>query len=83
MGSSVWEYLWLLMHVTAEERDGNGAFAGIVAEGRPVPTSEIANDLRRSREATLANLEKLEAGAFILRSGAPGHAYRYKVRIPG
>jgi hypothetical protein len=37
--------------------------------------------LKRSREATLANLERLEAGNYISRSAAAGHAYSYRVRI--
>ncbi len=80
MGSSIWEYLWLRAHVTAE-RDFNGKSVGIVDNGRPVPTSRIATDLRRSREATLANMEKLAAGDYIDRSADAGHAYKYSVRI--
>lgn len=86
MGSSIWEYLWLLTHVTAMQLppDGNGLAIGIVDHGNPIPTSRIAADLQRSREATLANLERLEAGNYIQRSGAAGHAYRYRVQIrPG
>jgi hypothetical protein len=80
MGSSIWEYLWLRAHVTTE-RERNGQPVGIVNEGRPVPTSRIAADLNRSREATLANLERLEAGNYIERSAATGHAYDYRVLI--
>jgi biotin operon repressor len=54
---------------------------GIVDDGRPVSTSRIAADLRRSREATLANMEKLAGGNYIERSADVGHAYRYRVRI--
>ena len=81
MGSSVWEYLWLVAHVTAEDPDSNGKSVGIVEYGNPVPTSRIAADLQRSREATLANLERLEAGRYIKRSAAVGHAYDYRVRV--
>jgi hypothetical protein len=81
MGSSIWEYLWLRAHVTAENLDGNGKPVGVVDAGHPVPTSRIAAELRRSREATLANLERLEAGNYIERSAAIGHAYSYRVRI--
>jgi hypothetical protein len=81
MGSSIWEYLWLRAHVTTEDAAGNGKSVGIVEDGRPIPTSRIAADLSRSREATLANLEKLEAGNYLERSAAPGHAYRYRVLI--
>jgi hypothetical protein len=35
---------------------------GIVSHGKPVPTRRIAADLQRSREATLDNVEILEAG---------------------
>ena len=80
MGSSIWEYLWLRAHVTTE-RECNGQPVGIVNDGRPVPTSRIAADLNRSREATLANLERLEAGNYIERSAATGHAYDYRVLI--
>lgn len=81
MGASIWEWLWLRAHVTAEGSDSDGRPAGIVAHGNPIPTSRIAEDLKRSREAALANLEKLEAGEYIERSAAVGHAYSYRVRI--
>jgi hypothetical protein len=81
MGSSIWEYLWLLAHVTAEDPDGNGKSRGIVEHGNPVPTKRIAADLGRSRDATLTNLERLEAGNYIERSAAVGHAYGYKVQL--
>ncbi len=67
-------------HVTTE-RDCNGKSVGIVDNGLPIPTKRIAADLRRSREATLANMEKLAAGDYIDRSADAGHAYRYRVRI--
>ena len=68
-----------MAHVTAQDSDGTGKSTGIVEHGRPVPTSRIAEDLRRSREATLANLEKLEAGNYIQRSAPAGHAYTYRL----
>ena len=76
-GSSIWEYLWLLAHVTGS----NGKFLGIVEHGYPVPTNRIACDLGRSRDATLTNLERLEAGNYIERSAAVGHAYDYRVYL--
>lgn len=76
MGSSIWEYLWLRAHVTTKDLDGS---AGVVNDGKPVPTSRIAADLKRSREATLANLERLELGKYIERWAAVGHAYQYRV----
>jgi hypothetical protein len=81
VGSSIWEYLWLLAHVTDEGSDGNGNSVGIVHGGRPVPTSRIAADLERSREATLANLERLEARDYIQRSADVGCAYNYRVQL--
>jgi hypothetical protein len=81
MGSSIWEYLWLVTHVTAFEPGGNEIPVGIVDHGKPIPTSRIATDLKRSREATLVNLERLEAGKYISRSAAAGHAYSYRVFI--
>ena len=81
MGSSIWEYLWLLAHVTAPEPSEDETSVGIVDHGNPVPTFRIAADLKRSREATLANLERLEAGNYIKRSAAAGHAYDYRVKI--
>jgi hypothetical protein len=81
MGSSIWEYLWLLAHVTAEDSDSNGKHLGIGEHGDPVPTNRIATDLGRSRDATLTNLERLETGDYIERSAAAGHAYGYKVQL--
>jgi biotin operon repressor len=75
MGPSIWEYLWLLAHVSS----GSDWQPAIVEHGRPVSTGRIAADLKRSREAVLANLERLEAGNYIARSAAAGHAYSYKV----
>jgi hypothetical protein len=68
-------------HVTTEANDGNGKSVGIVSHGHPVPTSRIAAGLQRSREATLPNLEKLEAGRYIKLSASAGHAYEYRVYI--
>jgi len=48
---------------------GNEGAVGIVSHGKPVPTRRIAADLKRSREAALANVEILEAGYYIWRSG--------------
>jgi hypothetical protein len=81
MGSSIWEYLWLKAHVTTEDPAGNGKSVGVVDGGRPVSTRRIAADLRRSREATLANMEKLAAGNYIERWADAGHAYKYRVHI--
>ena len=81
MGSSIWEYLWLRKHVTATDPDVDGASVGIVEHDNPIPTSRIAADLQRSREATLVSLGRLEAGNYIERLGAAGHAYRYRVCI--
>jgi hypothetical protein len=81
MGSSIWEYLWLLPHVTLEGPASDGKYLGVVEDGNPVPTNRIAFDLKRSREATLANLERLEAGNYIERSAAVGHAYEYRVQL--
>jgi hypothetical protein len=80
--ADIWEYLWLLAHVTAAEPGENETFMGIVDSGNPIPTSRIAADLKRSREATLVNLERLEAGNYIKRSASAGHAYKYRVCIP-
>ena len=81
MGSSIWEYLWLVKHVTAIEPGGSEIPVGIVDHGKPIPTSRIAADLKRSREATLVNLERLEAGNYISRLASAGHAYSYRVFI--
>ena len=80
MGSSIWEYLWLVAHVSSN----NDWQPAIVDHGRLVSTRRIAADLKRSREAVLANLERLEAGNYIARSAVAGHAYSYKVftRLP-
>ena len=75
--SSIWEYLWLLAQVTAEDPDDYGKCLGIVEHGNPVPTNRIAAELGRSRDATLTNLDRLEAGKYIERSAAVGHAYEY------
>ena len=75
------EYLWLLAHVTVTEPGENQTYVGMVDRGDPIPTSRIASYLKRSREATLVNLERLEAGNYISRSAASGHAYSYRIYI--
>ena len=82
IGAGIYEYLWLLVHVTGREPDGSGGSVGVVDDGKPVTTLRIATELQRSREAALVNLGKLEAGNYILRWGSPGHAYTYRVCIP-
>jgi biotin operon repressor len=67
--------------VTAEDPGDGGKSLGIVESGNPVPTNRIAADLGRSRDATLTNLGRLEAGNYIERSAAVGHAYEYKVQL--
>jgi hypothetical protein len=73
--------LWLRAHVTEETTDGNGNRVGVVDNGHAVPTNRIAADLGRSREATLANLERLEARDYIQRSADVGCAYNYRVQL--
>ena len=75
MGASIWEYLWLRANVLS----GDDVEPALVAHGKPISTRRIAEELRRSREAVRANLDRLEAGRYILRWGAAGHAYKYKV----
>ena len=64
----------MLRALVTTERECNGKSVGSVDDGRPVPTSRIAADLKRSREATLAILARLDAGDYIERSTAAGHA---------
>src|SRR5438874_13414302 len=75
MGSAIWEYLWLVAHVTSDEPGRDGKFLGIVDRGNVLPTSRIAADLQRSRAAALANLERLAINGYIQRTAAAGHAY--------
>jgi hypothetical protein len=49
------------MSLPRSETRCNGECIGIVEDGKAVPTNRIAADLKRSREVTLANLERLEA----------------------
>jgi len=81
MGSSILEYLWLLAHVTAENPGDDGKSLGIVEHGNSGINEQNAADLGRSRDATLTNLERLEAGNYIERSAAVGRAYEYKVQL--
>jgi biotin operon repressor len=75
MGPSIWEYLWLLDHVSSAD----DIQPAIVNCGKPISTRQIAEELNRSREAVLVNLNRLEAGRYIQRSGSSGHAYSYRV----
>jgi hypothetical protein len=41
MGSCIWEYLWLVAHVTAAAPDGNGHSVGIVDHANRFPPVEL------------------------------------------
>ena len=65
----------MLANISAE----NEIEPAIVNGGKPVSTRRIAEELNHSRETVLTNLERLEAGRYILRWAAPGHAYSYRI----
>ena len=71
----------VLRALVTTERECNGKSVGSVDDGCPVPTSRIAADLKRSRDPTLANLTRPDAGDYIERSTAAGQAYEYRVCI--
>jgi hypothetical protein len=76
MGIAIWEYLWLLEHVTEDKPDGDGKYKGIVRYGHAISATEIAKDLRQSLRATQSNLRKLTRDAYITRHlTSAGYSY--------
>src|ERR1035441_227080 len=76
MGIAIWEYLWLLEHVTEDKPDGDGKFSGIVRYGQAISATEIANDLKQSLCVTQSNLRKLARDGYITRHlTSAGYSY--------
>jgi hypothetical protein len=68
-GSKVWEAVDREIGKPGENR--SQIVAHLEFQTAPLP----------DREATLANLEKLEAGNYLSRWAATGHAYTYRVLL--
>ena len=56
MGSSVWEYMWLIDKMTSISEEGIGKILG----GRPIQLKEISLELGKAESTVSENLSKLE-----------------------
>jgi hypothetical protein len=79
IGAAIWEYLWLLDHVTSDEPHDDGTFLGVVQFGNPVGAERIAHDLMESVETAKANLRKLADAGYVRRKLVVGGGYIYTV----
>ncbi len=79
MGAAIWEYLWLLDHVTSDEPDGAGKFMGIVQFGNPISAELIARDLKESADTAKVNLRKLWSEGYVRRTRVVAAGYTYRV----
>jgi hypothetical protein len=73
IGSAIWEFLWLIDKIEAEE---NGI--GLVLPRRTVRASAMATDLGLSEKAVCRHLDRLEQLEYIRRKRAP---YGYAVEV--
>ncbi len=64
MGSSVWEFMWLIDKVTSIDAQGNGHVLG----GKPIKLAEIAKALGSDEETISRNLLKLEEHKYITKT---------------
>lgn len=74
MGSSVWEFMWLIDKITRVDEDGTGWVLG----GKPIKLSEIAEDLEIREDHISQNLSKLEKEGYIVKIRTP-HGLTIKV----
>lgn len=61
MGESVWEFMWLLDHMT--RIDGNGY--GWVLGGKPIKLAELAQDLGVHRSTVSRSLSRLQEEGYV------------------
>lgn len=61
MGESVWEFMWLLDHMT--RIDGNGY--GWVLGGKPIKLAELAEDLGVHRSTVSRSLSRLQEEGYV------------------
>lgn len=74
MGSSVWEFMWLMDKVTKIDNSGMGWVLG----GKPIRLKEIAEELGVSEDTTSENLTRLEKEGYIKKIIAP---YGISIRV--
>jgi hypothetical protein len=79
MGAAVWEYLWLLDHVTSDEPGEDGKFLGIVQFGQALSAETVSRDLKESLDTAKVNLRKLCAEGYVSRRRVVGAGYAYVV----
>lgn len=67
MGSSIWEYMWLIDKMTRIDEDGTGWVLG----GKPIKREEIKKDLGKDVGNIGDNLTKLEEAGYITLKRTP------------
>ncbi len=78
IGPALWEFLWLVARTTKEVYE-DGETIGIVLGGRPVKTTEIAEELGNSLRTTETNISKLRKSGYITTKRTP-YGNIFKVR---
>lgn len=61
MGSSVWEFMWLLDKTTSVNERGIGTILG----GRPIKLEELGNEIGESRQTVSENIKRLRIEGYI------------------
>jgi hypothetical protein len=71
MGIAVWEFMWLVDHVTEEYQLSDGETRGRVLGGTMIEAERIAGELGMSPDAVRDNLKRLDLAGYIVRRRAP------------
>lgn len=67
MGSAVWEFMWLLDHITQIDENGTGHILG----GKPIKLADIRKDLGTVEDRISENLTMLEKEGYIEKTRTP------------
>lgn len=65
IGPAIWEFLWCIDRITAEEIDDHGERWGLVLGGTPIKYDRIADDLKSSEQTVKRNLAILKEQGYI------------------
>lgn len=71
IGPAIWEFLWLIDRITAEEVDDQGERWGVVLGGAPVKHKQIAQELGTNERTVQRNLTRLKDEHYISSIRAP------------
>jgi hypothetical protein len=78
MGIAVWEFMWLVDHVTEEHPAADGEIRGKVLGGTVIKADKIATDMEVSVNTVQDNLKKLYLAGYI---DLHREAYGYRIEV--